>query len=81
MTTFTDEQRGVYGKYRIERIGGTPGKHDECWYYVLDLKHDKFAIPALRAYIEACREEFPDLAADLTRIVDGSDPWTVADVA
>lgn len=69
-TAAPDQQRGIYGKYRVERIGGTPGKHDECWYYVLDLKHDKCALPALRAYVEACREEFPRLASDLTAILD-----------
>jgi hypothetical protein len=61
----TDEQRGIYGKYRVERIGGTPGKHDECWYYVLDWEHDKFARPALEAYATACSDEYPDLSRDL----------------
>lgn len=70
MTIDTDQQRGIYGKYRVERIGGTPGKHDHCWYYVLDWEHDKFSRPALAAYADACREEFPELAADLDRILE-----------
>jgi hypothetical protein len=68
MTTLPDEQRGIYGKYRVERVGGTPGKHDECFYYVLDLDHDPFALPALRAYADSCRERYPELAADLDRL-------------
>lgn len=64
----SDQERGIYGKYRVERIGGTPGKHDQCFYYVLDLDHDVFALPALRAYAEACRDEYPALAADLDRL-------------
>jgi hypothetical protein len=66
-----DPERGLYGKYRVERIGGTPGKHDGCWYYVLDWEHDKYARPALEAYARACQAEYPDLAADLWRIIEG----------
>ena len=68
MTTTTsdpDRDRGLYGKYEVKRLGGTPGKHADCFYYVLDLEHDRFAVPALRAYAEACREEYPQLAEDL----------------
>jgi hypothetical protein len=65
VATDPDRDRGLYGKYRVERVGGTPGKHERCWYYVLDIEHDPFAIPALRAYVEACREEYPRLAEDL----------------
>jgi hypothetical protein len=32
---------------------------------VLDLKHDRFAGPALRAYADACEAEYPLLARDL----------------
>ena len=60
--------RGVYRKFKIERTDGkgAPGeKHDGCHYFVLDLTHDPFAIPALRAYAEACRTKRPQLAHDL----------------
>ncbi len=63
-----DPKRGLYGKFRIERTDGksAPGeKHDGCDYFVLDLTHDKFALAALLAYAEACKEEFPLLANDL----------------
>lgn len=64
-----DEQRGLYRKYSVIRLGGTPGKHIGCEYFVLDLEHDEFAVAALRAYANACRGIFPALAADLRRMV------------
>jgi hypothetical protein len=63
-------ERGLYEKFkRIERTDGksAPGeKHDGCEYFVLDLTHDPFALPALEAYRDACRASHPRLAADLT---------------
>jgi hypothetical protein len=56
------------GKYKVERTDGSSnknGKHEFCPYYVLDLKHDKFAKVALLAYADACEDEFPFLARDL----------------
>jgi hypothetical protein len=55
-----------------ERTALPPPKHDRCRYYVLDLDHDKFAGPALRAYAAACAAEFPALAADLRRLAPPS---------
>lgn len=72
----SDSARGVYRKFKIERTDGSSapgGKHEDCTYFVLDLAHDKFAIPALRAYADACALEFPDLAYDLRRVCD--DPF------
>ena len=66
----SDTERGLYRKYRVERLGGTPGKHDECEYFVLDLMHDLHARAALRAYAESCKEEFPNLARDLRKMVN-----------
>ena len=63
-----DSSRGLYGKYRIERIDGTTlpgGKHEHCQYFVLDLTHDKHALPALEAYALSCQDEYPLLAQDL----------------
>jgi phage terminase large subunit-like protein len=45
------------------------GKHKDCQYLVLDLVHDKYALPALIAYIEACEEEYPRLAEDLFKLI------------
>ena len=63
-----DTNRGLYGKFKIERTDGrsAPGeKHAECEYFVLDLTHDPFALYAFGAYVEACQEKYPKLAADL----------------
>lgn len=67
-----DPKRGLYEKFHIERMDGKhdPGeKHERCEYFVLDLEHDRHAVPALRAYAESCREEYPLLARDLDKIV------------
>ena len=64
----SDTSRGLYNKYRVERTDGSSGpngKHSACEYYVLDLTHDDFALPALIAYEMACREKYPALADDL----------------
>lgn len=61
-------QRGVYNKFTVHRNDGKDspnGKHNACDYFVLDLTHDDFALPALIAYEQACRDKFPLLADDL----------------
>lgn len=63
-----DSTRGIYNKFHVERTDGksAPGeKHDGCEYFVLDMDHDPYAIPALRAYADACEAEFPLLAQDI----------------
>ncbi len=72
MSRQDDMQRGLYGKYVVERNDGRSAageRHHGCEYYVLDLNHDPFALPALRAYAEACRGQYPALAVDLDAIV------------
>lgn len=69
----TDSSRGVYRKYVVTRTDGSSmkgGKHEKCAYFVLDLEHDEFAIPALKAYAKACKKSFPKLAKDLQQIID-----------
>lgn len=64
----SEQRDGLYTKYVIRRMDGrdAPGeKHENCTYYVLDLTHDKHAIPAIHAYADSCREENPKLALDL----------------
>ena len=67
---FTDQERGFYQKYHVQRLDDPTGKHDECKYFVLDLTHghDPFVAPALRAYAMACRVEYPLLFEDLLKI-------------
>ena len=65
-----DKTRGLYDKFTVIRndfSDGPGGKHYNCEYLVLDLTHDQFAIPAARAYAEACRAEYPLLAEDLDK--------------
>lgn len=62
------EEKGLYEKFRVERTDGQSaegGKHYGCSYFVLDLDHDKFALPALEAYAEACKDSHPALYGDL----------------
>lgn len=73
-TDATGEGRGLYKKFRVERVDGTDapgGKHDGCRYFVLDLTHDPYAMPAIRAYARAAAKYYPALAADLRRIANG----------
>ncbi len=66
--TMSDKAQGLYNKFRVERTDGksAPGeRHDGCEYFVLDLTHDPYAIPAIEAYIDACAGEYPLLASDL----------------
>ena len=63
----TDSDRGLYGKYRVERLNDTTGKHANCRYFVLDPRHDPHAHVALLAYAESARGAYPELAGDLER--------------
>jgi hypothetical protein len=67
-----DAARGLYEKFTVTRTDGrsAPGeKHEGCEYFVLDMDHDPFAAPALRAYAMACRTQYPALSRDLVAIV------------
>jgi hypothetical protein len=78
-----DAERGLYEKFRIERIDGRSGpgkKHEHCDYFVLDLNHDPHAFPALEAYASSCAGEFPVLARDLMRRVRAEKAGAVRNV-
>jgi hypothetical protein len=63
-----DKARGIYHKFDVQRTDGSSdpgGKHDGCFYFVLDLDHDPHAKAALQAYANSCRAEYPKLADDL----------------
>jgi hypothetical protein len=69
-----NKDRGLYDKFRVERVDGASspgGKHHRCEYFVLDLTHDPFAVPAILAYVAACEQDYPWLADDLRRMVEG----------
>lgn len=57
-----DTERGLYGKYRVQRVDG----QDKGPYFVLAYASDPHARVALAAYIESCRADYGPLAADLT---------------
>lgn len=59
-----DKNRGLYGKYFVERINPSP-KHENSDYFVLDITYDPFAKDAIKAYADACEKEYPNLAKDL----------------
>ena len=67
---------GLYRKFEVKRTDGKSErgqKHANCRYFVLDVDHDQFSLPALKAYAEACREKFPKLAEDIDRTLCGED--------
>ena len=67
------EDKGLVNKYTVYRRDGRDNqgdKHRNCRYFVLDVSHDPFAVPALRAYAEACKEKKPVLSAQLIDMAD-----------
>lgn len=64
-----DTQRGLYRKYHVERLNDPDGKHRDCPFFVLDLRHDVYARAALGVYIDACQFEYPQLAEDLADLL------------
>lgn len=67
-----DRNRGIFHKFNVARTDGSSepgGKHESCFYFVLDCDHDPHAIPAILAYAESCeRDGYEELAADLRTI-------------
>jgi hypothetical protein len=79
-TDVKDKERGLYGKFRVERTDGRSAsgeKHAKCDYFVLDLSHDPFAYKALAAYARACATEYPALADDLIQKMNQMGEWMV----
>jgi len=74
MSEMKDQVRGLYHKFIVRRVDGRDNKgekHFGCKYFVLDLTHDKYAIPAILAYAKVCQKEFPLLSRDLKGISEG----------
>ena len=68
-----ESKAGIYRKFKVELTDGSSclgGKHERCHYFVLDWNHDRFAVPAARAYADACASEYPALAEDLRDMAD-----------
>ena len=68
-----DRGRGLYKKFlppeRVDGESAPGGNHDGCDYFILDLTHDDFAIPAMHAYALACAKTYPRLSEDLMQKV------------
>jgi len=62
------EEKGLYGKYKIEKADGS-AVDPKAVYFTLRLDTDRHARAAIRAYVESCREEQPELARDLERVL------------
>ncbi len=78
-----ETSRGIYDKFQVKRTDGRsePGeKHYQCEYFVLDLKHDRYAGAALRAYAIVCKKEYPTLSHDLHAIADQLQEAPTADI-
>ena len=68
----SDKLKGLYKKFIVIRTDGqsvTGQKHDNCEYFVLDITHDPHAILALSAYAVDCRDDHPQLAEDIMKVV------------
>jgi hypothetical protein len=77
-----DKSQGLYKKFIVERTDGSGavgGKHEGCNYFVLDMAHDDHAIPALIAYANSCRAEYPKLAEDLDDYCSAFPAWEERD--
>lgn len=60
----------LFAKFTVARTDGRDqpgGDKASARYFVLDYVHDPYAREALQAYIDACRDGIPGLAADLER--------------
>ena len=68
--------KGLYPKYKITRLDGTPADLD-AQYFVLRLDSDRHARVAARAYAESIRQDNPLLCDDLNRQLDRLKTWTL----
>ena len=60
---------GIIHKFDVKKVNDPEGKHDNCWFFVLDPQHDPHARVALGTYATDCASEFPKLAEDLRKIL------------
>ena len=63
------DKRGLYGKYIIQKANGE-AIDPKAVYFTLRIDTDPHARAAIRAYIESCRDEQPELARDLERVME-----------
>lgn len=63
-----NEPKGIYGKYRVEKMDGSP-VDPKAVYFTLRLDTDPWARRAMREYARVCEEEQPELARDIWRLL------------
>lgn len=64
---------GLYAKYTVKRNDDVNGKHDDCPFFVLDIKHDIHARRAVEEYIFSCFTDSPTLAQQLQDLLDDTE--------
>jgi hypothetical protein len=61
-----EKNEGIVHKYDVKRVNDPEGKHDDCWYFVLDPQHDPIAQIALREYLAVAQSlGYAQLADDI----------------
>ena len=61
----------LFNKFIVDRVDGAmedpDSKHfgNNCWLFVLDISHDRYAPVAIAAYADACEATHPILAQAL----------------
>lgn len=64
------DNTGIEARYLVKKIEDPAGKHDDCFFFVLDPKHDKHAQMAMVAYALSVQGENPVLAQELEEVAD-----------
>jgi hypothetical protein len=62
------EDKGLHGKYRIEKTDGTP-VDPEAMYFVLRLDTDAAARSAAWTYVERIEKSDPQFASELSKYI------------
>lgn len=65
-------RRGIYDKYEVRRRDGRdgPGRdREDQVIFVLDIRHDPYARQAAALYAAAASQEYPELSADLRKLL------------
>lgn len=61
-----EKEEGLLRKYSVRRIGDINDKHQNCFFFVLDIDHDPIARSALKTYMDEARKAgYEKLADDL----------------
>lgn len=72
-----DKRNRLQQKYYVERIDErdrADGDRSDSKYFVLDYVHDRYSIPALEAYAQACYRDYPNLSEEIRALVQELKP-------